>query len=334
MDAKTVKSYLPGFLLIAILVAIAFEINHLQSAISPLALCVAFGFIAANLFTWPTYAAPATKISSKTLMRIGVALLGAQVSVASLKEIGIKGVITVAIVVSFTIFGILALSKLFKMSGDLGLLIGVGFGVCGATAVAAIRPQTRATEEETSYAIGLIALCGTLSIFMLPFLGHLLNLDTREFGSWAGAAVHDVGQVIATASVWGDGADKYAIVVKLARVCLLAPIVLILSIRHRKWLTSQGKSGTTGAKVPLIPLFVLGFIAVATINNLFAIDSTIHDYIVLTSKVLLGAGLVALGSGVRWKAIRAIGPRPMAMGMIAWVIVAGVALAAVKVTGL
>jgi uncharacterized integral membrane protein (TIGR00698 family) len=329
-----VKTYAPGFALIAALVALAFEINRLQSAISPLALCVAFGFIVANFIQWPAFAAPATKISSKTLMRIGVALLGAQVSVVSLKEIGLKGVITVAIVVTFTIFGILGLSKLFKMSGDLGLLIGVGFGVCGATAVAAIRPQTRATEEETSYAIGLISLCGTLSIFLLPFLGHILNLDTREFGSWAGAAVHDVGQVVATASVWGDDADKYAIVVKLARVCLLAPIVLILSIRHRKWLTSQGKNETAGAKVPLIPYFVLGFIAVATIHNLFEINETLLDYTVLVSKLLLGAGLVALGSGVRWKAIRAIGPRPMAMGMVAWVIVAGVALAAVKVTGL
>jgi uncharacterized integral membrane protein (TIGR00698 family) len=329
-----VKTHAPGFLLIAALVALAFEINHLQSAISPLALCVAFGFIVANFIQWPSFAAPATKISSKTLMRIGVALLGAQVSVVSLKEIGLKGVITVAIVVTFTIFGILALSKLFKMSGELGLLIGVGFGVCGATAVAAIRPQTRATEEETSYAIGLISLCGTLSIFLLPFLGHLFNLDTREFGSWAGAAVHDVGQVVATASVWGDDADKYAIVVKLARVCLLAPIVLILSIRHRKWLTSQGKSETSSAKVPLIPYFVLGFITVATITNIIDLNETLLDYIVLTSKLLLGAGLVALGSGVRWKSIRAIGPRPMAMGMVAWVIVAGVALAAVKVTGL
>lgn len=329
-----VKSYAPGLALIALLVAIAFEINHFQSAISPLALCVAFGFIVANFIQWPAFAGPATKLSSKTLMRIGVALLGAQVSLISLKEIGLKGVITVAIVVTFTIFGILGLSKLFKMSGDLGLLIGVGFGVCGATAVAAIRPQTRATEEETSYAIGLISLCGTLSIFLLPFLGHILNLDTREFGAWAGAAVHDVGQVVATASVWGDDADKYAIVVKLARVCLLAPIVLILSIRHRKWLTSQGKSETAGAKVPLIPYFVLGFIAVATITNIVDLNETLHDYIVLTSKLLLGAGLVALGSGVRWKAIRAIGPRPMAMGMVAWVIVAGVALAAVKVTGL
>ena len=329
-----VKTYVPGFALIAALVALAFEINHVQSAISPLALCVAFGFIVANFIQWPAFAAPATKISSKTIMRIGVALLGAQVSVASLREIGLKGVLTVGIVVTFTIFGILGLSKLFKMSGDLGLLIGVGFGVCGATAVAAIRPQTRATEEETSYAIGLISLCGTLSIFLLPFIGHSIGLDTREFGSWAGAAVHDVGQVVATASVWGDGADKYAIVVKLARVCLLAPIVLILSIRHRRWLTSQGKTEIATAKIPLIPYFVLGFIAVATIHNLVEINERLLADIVFTSKLMLGAGLVALGSGVRWKAIRAIGPRPMAMGMIAWVIVAGVALAAVKITGL
>jgi len=329
-----VKTYVPGFALIAALVALAFEINHLQSAISPLALCVVFGFIVANFIQWPAFAAPATKLSSKTIMRIGVALLGAQVSVASLREIGLKGVLTVGIVVTCTIFGILGLSKLFKMSGDLGLLIGVGFGVCGATAVAAIRPQTRATEEETSYAIGLISLCGTLSIFLLPFIGHSIGLDTREFGSWAGAAVHDVGQVVATASVWGDGADKYAIVVKLARVCLLAPIVLILSIRHRRWLTSQGKAETTSAKIPLIPYFVLGFISVAIIHNLVDINERLLADIVFTSKLMLGAGLVALGSGVRWKAIRAIGPRPMAMGMIAWVIVAGVALAAVKVTGL
>jgi uncharacterized integral membrane protein (TIGR00698 family) len=252
----------------------------------------------------------------------------------SLKEIGLKGVITVVIVVTFTIFGILGLSKLFKMSGELGLLIGVGFGVCGATAVAAIKPQTRATEEETSYAIGLISLCGTLSIFALPLIGHALNLDTREFGAWAGAAVHDVGQVVATASVWGDDADKYAIVVKLSRVCLLAPIVLILSIRHRRWLTSHGMQEVASAKVPLIPYFVLGFIAVATLNNTVEISDGLHDTIVLISKLMLGAGLVALGSGVRWKAIRAIGPRPMAMGMLAWVIVAGVALAAVKITGL
>jgi uncharacterized integral membrane protein (TIGR00698 family) len=333
---------LPGLGLIAAIVAIAFQIHNFQPAISPLALCVAFGFAIANFASWPTFAAAGTSLASKKLMRIGVSLLGAQVSVLSLKAIGVKGVITVILVVTFTIFGILALSKIFRMSGELGLLIGVGFGVCGATAVAAIRPQTRASEEETSYAIALISLCGTLSIFMLPFIGHLLGLNDQTFGAWAGAAVHDVGQVIATASVWSDEAVQSAVVIKLARVCMLAPIVLILSIRHRRYLTSiamqNEKDGiavsSKTTKVPLIPFFVIGFIAVATIQNTLDIPSGIHDAIVLVSKLLLGAGLVALGSSVRWKSIRAIGPRPMVMGLIAWVIVAGIALTAVQFTGL
>ena len=325
---------LPGLGLIAAVVAVAFQINNFQPAVSPLALCVAFGFLIANVGSWPTFATDGTALAGKKLMRIGVALLGAQVSVISLQAIGIKGVITVILVVSFTIFGILALSKLFKMSGDLGLLIGVGFGVCGATAVAAIRPQTRATQEETSYAIALISLCGTLSIFVLPFLGQVMGLSDQTFGAWAGAAVHDVGQVIATASVWSDEAVKSAIVIKLARVCLLAPIVLILSIRHRAYLKSTSQSGESSVKVPLIPFFVLGFIAVALAYNLFDIPPALHDVTVLTSKVLLGAGLVALGSGVRWKSIRAIGPRPLVMGILAWIIVAGIALAAVRFTGI
>ena len=222
---------LPGLAFIAAVVGVAFGIHNLQPATSPLALCVAFGFLIANFASWPSFANAGTALAGTKLMRIGVALLGAQVSVVSLKAIGVKGVITVIIVVSFTIVGILGLSKVFKMSGELGLLIGVGFGVCGATAVAAIRPQTRATQEETSYAIGLISLCGTLSIFVLPFLGHLMGLSDETFGAWAGAAVHDVGQVIATASVLSDEAVKSAVVIKLARVCLLAPIVLILSIK-------------------------------------------------------------------------------------------------------
>ena len=325
---------LPGIGLIAAVVAVAFQIHNFQPAISPLALCVAFGFLIANFAAWPAFATEGTELAGKNLMRIGVSLLGAQVSVISLKAIGIKGVITVIAVVGITIFGILGLSRLFKMSGDLGLLIGVGFGVCGATAVAAIRPQTRATQEETSYAIGLISLCGTLSIFVLPFLGHVMGLSDQTFGAWAGAAVHDVGQVIATASVWSDEAVKSAVVIKLARVCLLAPIVLILSIRHRAYLKSTSQSGESSVKVPLIPFFVLGFIAVAIVYNLFDIPPALHDVTVLTSKVLLGAGLVALGSDVRWKSIRAIGPRPMVMGILAWIIVAGIALAAVRFTGI
>jgi uncharacterized integral membrane protein (TIGR00698 family) len=328
------KTKFPGLALISIPVALSFLINEIQPAISPLALCVAFGFAMANFWSWPDWAKSGSSFAGKRLLRSGVVLLGAQVSVTSLKAIGLKGVLTVMLVVSFTIFGILLLTKIFKVTSELGLLIGVGFGICGATAVAAVRPQTRATEEETSYAIALISLCGTLSIIVLPFLGHLMKLSDSTFGAWAGAAVHDVGQVIATASVWSSSAVSAAIVIKLARVCLLAPIVLVLAIRHRRYLTSQGEVTATSAKVPLIPLFVIGFIVVAIIQNTFSFTPRFHNDVVTLSKVLIGSGLVALGSGVRWKSIRAIGPRPMVMGLLAWVIVAGVALCAVRVTGI
>ena len=329
-----VKAQLPGLVLIAFLVAVAFEINKLQSAISPLALCVLFGFLAANLLTWPSWADTGTQLAGKRIMRIGVALLGFQLSVDALKAIGLKGVLTVLIVVTFTISLILLLSKLFGMTGDLGLLIGVGFGVCGATAVAAIRPQTRATQEETSYAIALISLCGTLSIVVLPFIGHALDLSTATFGAWAGAAVHDVGQVIATASVWNQEAIAAAIVVKLARVCLLAPIVLILSVRHRRYLKQNNQNQESNKKVPLVPLFVLGFIAVAAFHNTVDLPQRLTEDLVLLSKYFLGAGLVALGANVNWKNIKSIGAKPMLMGLIAWVIVAGVALTAVRLTGI
>ena len=110
-----VKS-LPGLGLIAAIVAVAFLINDLQPAVSPLALCVGFGFAVANFGRWPSFAAAGTGLASKKLMRIGVALLGAQVSIISLKAIGLKGVLTVLLVVTLTIFGILALSKVFKIT--------------------------------------------------------------------------------------------------------------------------------------------------------------------------------------------------------------------------
>jgi len=321
----------PGLALIAGLVAIAFGISQWQSAISPLALSVAFGFLVANLWQWPTWAKDGSTFAGKRVLRTGVVLLGAQVSVTALRDIGVKGFLAIIIVVALTIFGILALSKFFKLSNDLGMLIACGFAICGASAIAAVRPQTKATEEETSYAIGLVSLCGTLSIFVLPVIGHAIHLTDRAFGSWAGAAVHDVGQVLATASVFGSGSVSSAIVFKLARVCLLAPIIVILSLRNRK--LSGGKS-VAGAKVPIVPLFVVGFILVAIAHNTIHAPVRFNNDLATLSKVLISAGLVALGSNVRWAAIRKIGHKPLVMGLFAWAVVAGVALGAVKLTGL
>lgn len=329
-----VRTQIPGLLLIGGVVGVAFTINTLQPAISPLAVSVLLGFLIANFVQWPTWAAAGTVLSAKRLMRIGVALLGMQLSFATLQEIGFRGVLGVLTVVAITIFGIIGLSRLFRMSTELGLLMGIGYGICGATAVAAVRPQTKATQEETSYAIGMISLCGTLSIAVLPFIAGLLGLADSTFGAWAGSAVHDVGQVVATASIRGDAALESAIVVKLARVTMLAPIVIFLSIRHRRQLAAEGTTETVAAKVPWIPGFVIGFFGFVLLNNIGIVPENIADGLVWLNKILLAFGLAALGSAVRWKQLRAIGPRPLVMGLTAWLLVGSAALGMVLVLGL
>ena len=325
------KLRLPGLALISGLVAIAFGVSQLQSAMSPLALSVAFGFLLANLWKWPEWAKEGSTYAGKRLLRSGVVLLGAQISLSALKAIGVKGFVAIIVVVFLTIFGILGLSKFFKLSEDLGMLIACGFAICGASAIAAVRPQTKATEEETSYAIGLVSLCGTLSIFVLPIIGDAIHLTNRAFGSWAGAAVHDVGQVLATASVFNPGSVSSAIVFKLARVCLLGPIIIILSLRNRKL---SGRQSVDSKQVPIVPLFVLGFIAVAIAHNIVHTGARFDNDLGTLSKVLISAGLVALGSRVRWSAIHKIGHKPLVVGLSAWGVVAGISLLAVKLTGL
>ena len=97
----------------------------------------------------------------------------------------------------------------------LGLLVATGYSICGASAVAAMEPLADADEEEVAYAIGLVTLCGSLSIAVLPAIGHALDLGVAQFGAWAGAGVHDVGQVTATASAYAEASLGPALLVKL-----------------------------------------------------------------------------------------------------------------------
>ncbi|MHB0928991.1 MAG: YeiH family protein [Candidatus Nanopelagicales bacterium] len=327
-----VKRQLPGLALLGVLVAIAFVANHFWDPISPLTSSVVIGFAVANVIGWPSWAEAGTALAGKRLMRTGVALMGADLSLRALLNLGVTGVLAVVIVVAVTIMGITGLARLFGLSEDLGLLMGVGYGVCGASAIAAVKPQTRASEQEASYAIGMVAICGTLSIAVLPLIGGALGLSDHLFGMWSGAAVHDVGQVIATASTRGDAALHAAIVIKLARIAMLAPVVLIMSMRHRR--RAQGEPVLDGqaqaAKVPLLPGFVLGFLALAAVNSTGQLPTAVASDLATLAKVLIALGLAALGVGVRWRQLRAIGHRPLLLGLLSWVLVATVGLVAMR----
>ncbi len=326
----------PGVALLSVIVVIAFAINAWVPTASPIAVAVLLGLLVGNFIGWPKKASVGTAFAAKRLLRLGVALLGLQISVAALIEIGLPGLAVVVLVVFGTFFGVQLLGRLFGLPQPLRLIIGAGFAVCGVTAIAAVSPVARANREQTSYAVALVALFGTLSIAVFPAVAAWLVLDQVTAGSWVGAGVHDVAQVVATASIIGPIALDAAVVIKLTRVLMLVFIVLLVI-----WLSRADADDAEGSATAIsnrfflyFPPFILGFLAIVLVANTGLLSEGVVEFGVVASKVLLTFGCAALGVGVSWSAIRSIGARPLAMGAVAWVLVAGVALASVLTVGL
>ena len=250
----------PGLAVCGLLALLALGINQVLGALSPYITSVILGALVGNLLPLD-WAQPGFSFAARTLLRLGVVLLGLRVALADLVEIGLPGLAVVFLVVTATFFGTRWLASRRGVSDRLGLLIGTGYAICGVSAVVAMTGVIGADDEESTYAVGLVTLAGGLSIVILPLLGRLLGLDPAEFGTWAGGAVHDVAQTVATASAFPDPSLAAAIVVKLTRVALLAPLVIAISLSWRR----RQPVGTE--RPPLVPLFVLGFLAMVVLRS-------------------------------------------------------------------
>ena len=327
----------PGLVVVAVAVAVATLASELIG-VSALVAGVLLGAVAANVGALGEQVGPGVKFAAKHLLRAGIVLLGLRLSFDEVRALGWQGVLGVVIVLLFTFFGVQLLARVVGLSQGLGLLVATGYSICGASAVAAMAPLSTADEEETAYAIGLVTLFGSLSIFTLPFIGHALGLSDETFGTWVGAGVHDVGQVTATASAYSAAALAPATLVKLTRVALLAPMVFGVGIARRRRLAAASSDAGEGVDepdvhVPLVPLFVVGFLAMICLRATGWLSDDALALAKDAETLLLTAGMFGLGAGVRIDRLRRLGGRPMVLGVVSWVLVAGAALAmAVTVT--
>ncbi len=330
---KLARDIWPGLSLVVGVAVVATLIADQFEAISPLVGGVVLGAAIVNLVSLPPVLQPGVTFAAKRLLRVGVVLLGFRLSLSDLGELGVRGLVVVAMVVACTFFGTQWLGARMGLSKDLSLLVATGYSICGASAVAAMDGVIEADEEETAYAVALVTLCGSLSIGVLPVLGHLMGLEGATFGTWVGAAVHDVAQVVATASTDGNAALEAATVVKLTRVVLLAPLVALVALRRRRAAAAApaGADEVGSARPPLVPLFVAGFLAAIVVRSSDVLSADTLGSIKDIEKILLTLALVGLGMGVRFDRLRKLGGRPLVLGMVAWVIVAGVALAGVGI---
>jgi uncharacterized integral membrane protein (TIGR00698 family) len=322
--------HLPGLAIAASIAAVAFVVEYLiknntAGVVSPLVIAVVLGALISNLGMLPENCRIGLGFAARNLLRLGIVLLGLQLSFSQVRELGAPGLALVIVVVAATFTGTQWLGKKMGLSPGLSLLVATGFSICGASAIAAMRPVSDADDDDMAYAIALVTICGTLAIFLLPAIGEIIGFSGAQFGSWVGASVHDVAQTVATAASGNDDAQDAAIVVKLTRVMLLAPLVAAVSFTRRRELshTNITDSKTQKAKLPpVIPLFIIGFIAAISINSSFNLPSEFLSNVKWLEKSLLACALVGLGAGVDARKLRRVGTRPLALGLISWILIA------------
>jgi len=269
---------------------------------------------------------PGLAIASRRLLRIGIVLLGFKLALGDIAALGWVAIAAIAllVVVSFTLTWLIA--RAFRLPGDEPVLLAAGFSICGVSAVGAMAAARGSKQADTGTPIALVTLFGTAAIVVLPALASVIGLDDVDYGRWVGASVHDVGQVVAAAQLAGPAALAAAVVIKLTRVLMLAPMVAVASISARRKL-DQG-----AARPPIVPLFIVGFIAAVLARTFLPIPDAALAIADTLQSVLLAAALFAIGASLRLERLVKSGPRALAAAAVSWVVILGLALLLVKLT--
>lgn len=325
---NSTRSLRPGLAVVAVATALAFLAAAVVPGMNSSTAAVILGALLTNLGLHRPALRAGTHLAGHRLLRIAVVLLGLQLALPQLVHLGATGLAVVLVTVAATFTGTRLLGRLLGVSPGRSLLVATGFSICGASAVAAMEPVAGGRKEDTGIAVALVTLCGSLAIVVLPLLRVPLGLDVTAFGSWVGASVHDVGQTVATANRV-PGALTTAVVVKLTRVVLLAPLVIGVSLARRGG--RGGDSGTSGI-VP-VPLFVLGFLAAVALRSSGVLPGAVLHGGTIVREVLLAAALVGLGTGIHLPALWRTGGRSLVLGLTSWVLVAAVAYGGVRLAG-
>ncbi|MFH8628017.1 YeiH family protein [Streptomyces vietnamensis] len=336
----TIKSWsrhpaVPGLTLAATGVLLATALHEALPAVPTLTLAVLLGISAAHLPGTREFARSSAKaglaVAAKRLMRAGVVLLGLQLSLTDVTRLGLPVVVMVLSVVLVALVGTYWLGRWWGVSGDLPLLVAAGCAICGASAIGAVGQVTRSKEDDIAGAVAVVTLCGTLAIAVLPSLHTFLGMDTVQFGRWAGASVHDVGQVVATAQTAGPAALREAVLVKLMRVVLLAPLTAGMAVvLRRSWI---GRDDAGDERPPALPLFVVGFLAMVLLRSTGLLGATVLEWAGTVQHLVLAAALFGLGAAANLSTLAgAAGRRVLLLGLASWAGVAGLSYAGVLLT--
>lgn len=330
-DGRSVGSRLfPGVALAAVAAAVSLVTGRF-TGVSALVVAIVLGAAARNLRVLPAWAGPGTGWTAKRVLRAGVVLLGLQLSVPAVLDLGVGGLTVVLVTVPVTFAATLLIGRLLRVPSTMTLLVATGFAICGAAAVAAmsaVADPDGEREEDTATAIALVTLYGTVALVVLPVLVGVLGWSDRAAGLWIGASVHEVAQVVAAGGAVSATALAVATVTKLGRVVLLAPLVAAVGLVLRRRAVRDGAAvlglGHRG-RPPVLPLFVAGFLLAVAVRSTGLLPDAVVQHAQTVTTALLAAAMFALGTGVDVRSLVRTGGRAAALGGASTLVAAGTA---------
>ena len=340
-SAQNRSGTISGIIFVAIFAAAATMISDIEFVkslgISPLVIGIVMGIFYANTLhnRVPSEWGTGITFSGKKILRFAIVFYGFRITFQQIAEVGMSGFMVSLIMLSTTfILGTYLGYKIFKMDRDTAMLTASGASVCGAAAVLATEPVLKAEGHKTAIAVSMVVLFGTISMFLYPVLyasiiepaTGFLHMTPQEFGIYVGGTIHEVAQVVAVpASVQGAPAEmaNSAVIVKMTRVIMIAPMLIVLGI----YLSYEAKqSGTVGDGVKLvIPWFAVYFVAMAGFNSLQIVPQNIVDVINEIDTFLLTMAMTALGMGTIFAKFKGLGLAPLytAGAMFLWLVIGG-----------
>ena len=341
-SAENRAGTLSGILFVAIFAAAATYIADLAPlkalGLSPLVIGIVMGIFYANTLHNKTPKAWQSGItfSGKKILRFAIVLYGFRITFQQIAEVGMDGFLVSLIMLTSTlILGSWLGTKIFGMEKDTSILTASGAAVCGAAAVLATEPVLKAEEYKTAIAVSMVVLFGTISMFLYPVLYTTIienstgffHMTAREFGIYVGGTIHEVAQVVAVpASIPGaptEMADA-AVIVKMTRVIMIAPMLIILGL-YLAWSAKKEGGEISGKTKLVIPWFAVYFIMVAGFNSFHLLPLNIVDIINEVDTFLLTMAMTALGMGTIFAKFKGLGLAPVytALSMFVWLVVGG-----------
>ncbi len=323
-DAGGGSSVLPGLLLCALLATAGFLLADLPFVenslhLSALLLVILLGMALRSAVRLPEAASPGIRFAQRPVLRWAVAGLGFRLSFGELLRIGgpALGVVVVSTGAALA-FGWWVARRL-GVPEKMGILLGVGGAICGASAVVAADSVVRGERKDVASSLAIITLLGTIGIFVYPAIAAIAGMTDFVAGVWAGASLHEMAQVVAAGFGVSEGAARVATVVKLARIALLAPVVLALGWAMRRRHAAAGE-----AHVAPVPWFLLLFVVFALVNSAGIVPAAIMDGVREADLWLLCVGMAGVGLQTGLGDLKEAGAAPIAAGALQWVMLAAV----------